>query len=76
MNSDGSDAHQLTHWDGGDEATNWLPDGRIVFVHTAPNALLGRWYIMNGDGTHVESLPQLNRVKAGNPIDWFWGRSG
>ena len=53
-----------------------LPDGRIVFVHTAPNALLGRWYIMNGDGTHVESLPQLNRVKAGNPIDWFWGRSG
>ena len=76
VNSDGSDAHQLTHWDGGDEATNWLPDGRIVFVHTAPNALLGRWYIMNGDGAHVESLPQLNRVKAGNPIDWFWGRSG
>jgi Tol biopolymer transport system component len=28
VNSDGSDAHQLTHWDGGDEATNWLPDGR------------------------------------------------
>jgi Tol biopolymer transport system component len=30
VNSDGSDAHQITHWDGGDEATNWLPDGRIV----------------------------------------------
>ncbi len=74
MNSDGSDAHQITHWDGGDDASNWLPDGRIVFVHTAPNALLGRWYIMNADGTNIESLPQLNRVKAGDPIDWFWGR--
>jgi Tol biopolymer transport system component len=73
-NSDGSEVHQITHWDGGDDATNWLPDGRIVFVHSAPNKLLGRWYIMNADGSNIESLPQLNRVKAGDPIDWFWGR--
>ena len=52
-------AHQITHWDGGDDASNWLPNGRIVFVHTASNALLGRWYIMNADGTNIESLPQL-----------------
>lgn len=76
MNSDGSDAHQITHWVGGDGATNWLPDGRIVFAHTADNALLGRWYIMSDDGTNIESMPQLNRVKAGYPIDWFWGRQG
>ena len=43
-------------------------------MHTALNALLGRWYIINADGTNIESLPHLDRVKAGNPIDWFWGR--
>jgi Tol biopolymer transport system component len=71
INVDGTGRRRLTNWDGADGANAWLPDGRIVFAHFNGDAPRPRWYVMNADGTGIRSLPQLNRVRAGDPISWL-----
>jgi Tol biopolymer transport system component len=71
INVDGTGRRRLTNWDGADAANAWLPDGRIVFAHFNGDAPRPRWYVMNVDGSSIMSLPQLNRVRAGDPISWL-----
>jgi Tol biopolymer transport system component len=68
---DGTGRRRLTNWEGADGADAWLPDGRIVFAHFVGDAPRPRWYVMNADGTGIRSLPQLDRVRAGEPISWL-----
>jgi Tol biopolymer transport system component len=69
MNADGSDQHRLTHFRGGDGASAWLPDSRIVFAHFNGDAPMPRWYLIRPDATKVQSLPRLRG--AGDPLDWL-----
>jgi TolB protein len=62
---------RLTHWPGGDSASAWLPDGRIVVAHFTDDARLPHWYVMRGDGSHIQSVPQLEG--AGDPLSWYPG---
>ena len=71
MNADGSNPHRLTRFRGGDGAEAWLPDGRIVFTHFRGDEPLPHWYLIRPNGSGLRSLPQLNRVGAGDPIDWL-----
>jgi Tol biopolymer transport system component len=69
MNADGSNQHRLTHFDGGDGAIAWLPDGRIVFSHFRGDEPLPQWYVIRPNGTGLASLPQLGG--AGDPLSWL-----
>jgi len=69
MNADGSNEHSLLRWpDTGEAADAWLPQG-IVFASFVPDAPVPSWFIVEPDGTHVRSLPQLKGVP--DPIDWI-----
>lgn len=69
MNVDGADQHRLTHFRGADGANAWLPDGRIVFAHFHGDEPLPHWYLVQPDGSGLQSLPQL--YGAGEPLDWL-----
>ena len=72
MNADGSDVRQLTDWPRGDGAATWLRSGQIVFSHFSGDEPLPHWYLINGDGTNLRSLPWF--YGAGDPLDWVQPR--
>jgi Tol biopolymer transport system component len=60
MDADGSNQTRLTHSPATYDAPDaWLPDGRIVVASSKENAPLPDWFVMDPDGTHIRSLPQL-----------------
>jgi Tol biopolymer transport system component len=70
MNADGSKQTRLTHSPATYDAPDaWLPDGRIVVASSKENAPLPDWFVMDPDGTHIRSLPQLRGAQS--PIDWL-----
>jgi Tol biopolymer transport system component len=69
MNADGSGRRRVTHWRGGDNASAWLPDGRIVFAHFRGAEPLPHWFLIRPDGTRLRALPDL--YGAGFPLDWL-----
>jgi TolB protein len=68
IRSDGTGAYRLTDWEGADGAVAWLGSGEIVFAHFAVDATDPEWYIVDGEGANLRSLPWF--AGAGDPLDW------
>jgi Tol biopolymer transport system component len=70
MDADGTHRRRVAHTPGAvDSPDAWLPDRRIVFACSKPDAPSPDWYVMRSDGTGVLPLPPLRGAQ--EPIDWL-----